>query len=86
MVKGFGCTKPPADDMFPLEFGGFPGDTEILAWDYQALNQVVRLAIGGKSSSLGVVNKTGSGVIIMYDALDYSVIWKREFYRNDYAG
>ena len=41
--------------------------------------------MGGKSSSGDVVTHTGSGVLIMEDAITYEAKWSREFFRTNYA-
>jgi hypothetical protein len=61
------------------------GDTEILCWDYQSDASRALLVMGGKSSSGDVVTHTGSGVLIMEDAITYEAKWSREFFRTNYA-
>ena len=75
-----------SDSLYPKEFGGNLGDTEILCWDYQSDATRALLVMGGKSSSGDVVTHAGSGVLIMEDASNYGTIWSREFYQTSYAG
>ena len=61
------------------------GETEIICWDYQSYATTALLVMGVKSSSGDVVTHAGSGVLIMEDAINYEVIWSREFYRTNYV-
>ena len=42
--------------------------------------------MGGRSSSGDVVTHPASGVLIYEDAAAFSVMWSKEFYRNNYVG
>ena len=66
--------------------GGALSDTEILAWDYQNDGTKARLVMGGRSNSGDVVTHTGSAILIYEDAINYKVLWAKEFYRFDYMG
>ena len=44
------------------------------------------MALGGNSSSLDVVTHPESGVLIVYDENEFSVMWTREFKCRNYGG
>jgi hypothetical protein len=71
--------------MYPKEFGGKLGDTEILCWDYKSTGTQAFLVMGGRSSSGDVVTHPNSGVLIMEDAVNFGILWTREFFQTNYA-
>ena len=76
------------DTVFPRQFGGNLGDTQILSFDYQ-YNQATttgRIAVSGISYSQDVTSHVGSGFLTYEDAIDYQMLWAKEFYQTIYVG
>ena len=42
--------------------------------------------MGGKSSSGDVVTHSGSAILIYEEAIDYQLLWAKEFFKTTYAG
>ena len=79
------CSTPSLS-LFPRELGGLLGDTEITAFDFATSASNAYLAVGGTSSSGDVVAHAGSAFITFEDALDYQMLWAKEYYLGAYAG
>ncbi len=76
------CDAVEGHSIYPREFGGRLGDTEILTWDYQSYNGRSRLALGGKTNSRDLVTHDKSGVLIYERGGYFTTLWTKEFYKT----
>ena len=76
------CEDILASKLFPRQFGGDKGDTELLAWDFKqdVSLSISRMALGGKTSSSDIVTHFQSAWLAYEDADSYQRLWDYEIY------